>query len=61
MIEAARGAFNVGSTQRLQLIRDENTASVVEVRIGRTAIQIRPDFDVELLRAVIELLREIAG
>jgi hypothetical protein len=45
----------------VQLIRDPNTASVVEVRIGRTAIRIRPGFDVELLRAVIELLREIAG
>jgi hypothetical protein len=45
----------------VQLIRDHNTAAVVEVRIGRTAIQIRPGFDVELLRAVIELLREVAG
>jgi transposase-like protein len=45
----------------VQLIRDHNTAAVVEVRIGRTAIRIRPGFDVELLRAVIELLREVAG
>jgi len=37
------------------------TGAVIEVRIGRTAIQVRPGFDAELLRAVIELLREIVG
>jgi transposase-like protein len=45
----------------VQLIRAEDTGSVIEVRIGRTAIQVRRGFDVELLRAVIELLREIVG
>jgi transposase-like protein len=45
----------------VQLIRAEDATSVVEVRIGRTAIQVRRGFDAELLRAVIELLREIVG
>jgi transposase-like protein len=45
----------------VQLIRAEDTASVIEVRIGRTSIQLRPGFDAELLRAVIELLREVVG
>jgi hypothetical protein len=34
---------------------------VIEVRIGATAIQVRRGFDAELLRAVIELLREVVG
>jgi transposase-like protein len=58
---AAAKPSGVSPPRFVQLIRDPNTASVVVVRIGRTAIQIRPGFDVELLRAVIELLREIAG
>jgi transposase-like protein len=45
----------------VQLIRASDTASVIEVRIGRTVIQLRPGFDAELLRAVIEVLREVVG
>jgi transposase-like protein len=45
----------------VQLIRASDTGAVIEVRIGRTVIQVRPDFDAELLRAVIEFLREIVG
>jgi hypothetical protein len=45
----------------VQLIRASDTASVIEVRIGRTTIQLRPGFDAELLRAVIEVLREVVG
>jgi hypothetical protein len=45
----------------VQLIRADDTGSVIEVRIGRTAIQVRRGFDAELLRAVIELLREVVG
>lgn len=45
----------------VQLIRASDTGAVIEVRIGGTAIQVRPGFDAELLRAVIELLREIVG
>lgn len=45
----------------VQLVRASDTGAVIEVRIGGTAIQIRPGFDAELLRAVIELLREIVG
>jgi transposase-like protein len=52
---------SVSPPRFVQLIRDDHTRSVVEVRIGRTRIQIRPGFDAELVRAVIELLREVAG
>ncbi len=45
----------------VQLIRASDTGAVIEVRIGRTAIQVQRGFDAELLRAVIELLREIVG
>jgi transposase-like protein len=45
----------------VQLIRASDTGSVIEVRIGATAIQVRRGFDAELLRAVIELLREVVG
>jgi hypothetical protein len=45
----------------VQLIRASDTGAVIEVRIGRTAIQVQRRFDAELLRAVIELLREIVG
>ena len=45
----------------VQLIRASDTASVIKVRIGRTTIQVRRGFDAELLRAVIELLREVVG
>jgi len=45
----------------VQLIRAKDTGSVIEVRLGRTKIQVRPGFDAQLLRAVIEVLREIAG
>ena len=45
----------------VQLIRASDTGAVIEVRIGGTAIQVRPGFDAELLRAVIEFLREIVG
>jgi hypothetical protein len=45
----------------VQLIRAEDATSVVEVRIGRTAIHLRPGFDAELLRAVVAVLREVAG
>ena len=45
----------------VQLIRAKDTGSVIEVRLGRTRIQVRPGFDAQLLRAVIEVLREIVG
>jgi len=45
----------------VQLIRASDTASIIEVRIGRMVIQLRPGFDAELLRAIIEVLREVAG
>ena len=45
----------------VQLIRASDTGAVIKVRIGRTVIQVRRGFDAELLRAVIELLREIVG
>jgi hypothetical protein len=45
----------------VQLIRAEDATSAIEVRIGRTAIQLRPGFDAELLRAIIEVLREVVG
>jgi len=38
----------------VQFIRASDPASVIEVRIGRTTLQLRPGFDAELLRAVIE-------
>ena len=45
----------------VQLIRAKDTGSVIEVRLGRTRIQVRHGFDAQLLRAVIELLQEIIG
>ena len=45
----------------VQLIRAKDTGSVIEVRLGHTRIQVRPGFDAQLLRAVIELLQEIVG
>ena len=45
----------------VQLIRAKDTGSVIEVRLGRTTIRLRPGFDAQLLRAVIEVLREIVG
>ena len=45
----------------VQLIRAKDTGSVIEVRLGRTRIRLRPGFDVELLRAVIAVLQEIVG
>jgi transposase len=45
----------------VQLIRAKDTGSVIEVRLGRTRIQVQHGFDAQLLRAVIELLQEIVG
>ncbi|HEU4726382.1 MAG TPA: transposase [Kofleriaceae bacterium] len=45
----------------VQLIRAKDTGAVIEVRLGRTRIQVRHGFDAQLLRAVIELLQEIVG
>ena len=44
----------------VQVIRADGGRSVVKVRIGRTVIHLRPGFDVELVRTVIALLREVA-
>lgn len=52
---------SVSAPTFMQLIRAEDTNSVIEVRIGRTVIQLRPGFDAELLRAIIEVLREVVG